>query len=75
MLKIQKIITVFFLTATISCSNNYLHKDFIYKYKLNKYDTIYITSSVSCGGCIDGFYQNKKFDSNSILVYNETSTN
>lgn len=74
MLKVHTIFIIYIVTVLSSCQDNYLHKKFISTYNLNKYDTIYVTSSISCGGCVDGFFRNRTISPNSILVFDETSS-
>jgi hypothetical protein len=73
MSKIQIIITLF-TVLIISCKRP-IHEKFIEKYNLDKFDTVFIVSSVSCGGCINDYFKNKKLDPKSILVLDSNSTN
>ena len=74
MSKIQIIITLFTILTISSCKRP-IHEKFIEKYNLDKFDTVYIVSSVSCGGCINDYFKNKKLDTKSVIVLDSNSTN
>ncbi len=58
-----------------SCERAINHDSFIKKYKLDNYDTIYIVSNFSCGGCVKDYFLDKTINGNSILVFDDGSQN
>lgn len=46
---------------------------FVQKYKLQNYDTIYVVSCISCGGCIEDYVLNNFNDTrgNKTLVFDD----
>jgi hypothetical protein len=66
----------FLLLLLGSCKTPSKEKLFIEEYKLSKYDTIYIVSSISCGGCVGDYFKNKNLNrENTILIFDNSSTN
>ena len=75
MSKIQIIITLLIALIIGSCQRPPIHEKFIEKYNLDKFDTIFIVSSVSCGGCINDYFNTKTLNSKSVIVLDSNSTN
>lgn len=74
MYQIKRMALLFFLLN--SCQSNSKEMEFIEKYKLIQYDTIYIVSSISCGGCVGDYFTDKNLNREAtILILDTSSTN
>ena len=74
MYQIKRMALLFFLLN--SCQSITKEMEFIEKYKLTQYDTIYIVSSISCGGCVGDYFKDKNLNRDStVLILDTTSTN
>jgi hypothetical protein len=74
MSKVQIIILLSIVFQINSCKNKNGYEQFIDNLKIGQYDTVYVVSSVSCGGCITDFFENREFSKKSILVFDEQSS-
>lgn len=73
MLKAQTIILLFIACLLISCKSKSIYKIFLENLELENYDTVYVVSNVSCGGCLTDFFEKRIFTEKSILVFDERS--